>query len=539
MVRSMYSGVAGMKAHQTRMDVIGNNIANVNTYGFKGSRATFRDVYYQTNNTASGGTGAQGGINPSQVGYGTQVGSVDVIHTRSSFAMTDNGMDVAIAGEGYFQVQDGDGNTFYTRAGLLSIDSAGNVVDMSGNFVLGVSDNPLGQAASADRISISVPSVDPSSASATQQINGATINVTTTNATKDGNVGINFVTDDTLPLGQAAVAEMTTSGITVRLNKNETFINIDALNTQVNSAIINANGGEPHPAGVFTIAIEPATKFPVGGLTGEEIASNDFRPKLGDITIANSPAFGSISFKEVGTKFEGNGAGNISLGQANVGGNITITTTINGVAYTGLIPANATTAGTVKLSPAGGDPNDYIILNHGGHTQLEGQFTNAGGVPVAPAPVNITGANPTVESKNLGFNSKPIKLFGGTLGGPQTVADLSSIGISQNGIIEGIHSVHGRLQLGRIDIVTFSNPQGLEQAGSSYFKATANSGEPKSTIAGTDGSGALAAGSLEMSNVDLSREFSDMITTQRGFQANSRLITVSDEMLNELVNLKR
>ena len=128
MNRPLYSGVSGMKAHQTRMDVIGNNIANVNTYGFKASRVTFSDVYYQTVRSGSAGSSTSGGTNPGGIGYGTSVGSIDLLMGQSSFTMTDSSLDLAIDGEGFLQVQDADGNKYYTRAGALSFDSAGNLV---------------------------------------------------------------------------------------------------------------------------------------------------------------------------------------------------------------------------------------------------------------------------------------------------------------------------------------------------------------------------------------------------------------------------
>ena len=128
MVRSLYSGVAGMVTHQSKMDVIGNNIANVSTYGYKSSRASFRDVYYQTNSAASAATPTSGGVNPTQIGYGSKLGSVDVNHSQSVMSTTGYTLDVAIAGEGYLQVMDADGNIFYTKAGMLDIDAEGNLV---------------------------------------------------------------------------------------------------------------------------------------------------------------------------------------------------------------------------------------------------------------------------------------------------------------------------------------------------------------------------------------------------------------------------
>lgn len=559
MLRSMYSAVSGMRAHQQRMDVIGNNIANVNTYGFKGSRATFRDVYYQTTQGASSATAVSGGTNPSQVGYGAKVGSVDVLQTRAAMAATDNGMDLAIQGEGFFQVQDSDGNIFYTRAGLLNVDAQGNVVDMNGNFVLGVNGNPIGKDSASDKIQISVPSVQPAVARGTEVINGATFTFTGSNTSKDANVALNIISDPNLPIGQPAEAEITQAGITIKLNKDQRFDSVDALEDAINAAILNANGGKEHPIGTLDVGVEPADKFlafnqqnNTGGLTGEQIASNDFSPILGSVAFPKN-TFGSLTFKEVGTQFSGTfaqGNSNITItsgnppivppGQLTAGDPIEIEITLNGVTYEQTIKDGIDSSGTIKLqnNDPDADPNDYIILTHGGHQKLEDFLTNQN-PNTNTATVGITGATPTEQSKNLGLSARPIKLKDGTEGGPQTVADLSSIGFTPEGYIEGVHPIHGRMLLGRIDIVTFANPQGLEQAGNTYFKATGNSGDPNVTQAGTQGSGALTSGALEMSNVDLSREFSEMITTQRGFQANSRLITVSDEILQELVNLKR
>ncbi|MEG0854271.1 MAG: flagellar hook-basal body complex protein, partial [Angelakisella sp.] len=277
MVRSMYSGVAGMKAQQSAMDVIGNNIANVKTYGYKASRANFSDVYYQTLSSGSSATGNRGGTNPTQIGYGVQLSGIDVLHGQSSFSMTGRSMDLAIAGEGFLQVQDGDGNTFYTRAGQLLFDPAGNLVDSNGNFVLGVSGDPLGREPGNDKIQMAIPSVDPSSSKVTETINNAKITITTSNNTSAGNVSINFISDGTMPGGQKVKAELTGggSGVTLKINPTETFANQAALNDAINQAITEANGGKAHPAGKFSVSIDPASKF-AGPLTGSEVVSKDY-----------------------------------------------------------------------------------------------------------------------------------------------------------------------------------------------------------------------------------------------------------------------
>lgn len=130
MNRAMFSGVAGLKTHQYRLDVIGNNIANVNTYGYKYQRAVFSDVFYQTLSGASAGTANRGGTNPTTVGYGSTLGSIQTMMTQSSMQNTGRGLDVAITGEGYLQVMDADGNIFYTKAGLLDYDANGYLLSL-------------------------------------------------------------------------------------------------------------------------------------------------------------------------------------------------------------------------------------------------------------------------------------------------------------------------------------------------------------------------------------------------------------------------
>lgn len=543
MVRSMYAGVSGMKAHQSKMDVIGNNISNVNTYGFKSSRTTFKDIYYTTITNATGSSAVRGGVNPSQIGYGATLGGIDVMHGRGTLTMTDRGMDAMIVGEGFFQVQDSEGNIFYTKAGNMTIDPSGNLVDMNGYFVLGVSGNPLGQAPNSGKIQINIPPVNPSVAKAEEIINNATFKIRTSNSTKESNLTLNIISSSELPLGQEASAEVTTSGITVKLNANMTFASLSQLQQAINKAVTEANGGKEHPAGQLTIeCADEAKLFGASGLSGEEIASKDFSPKLGSITGIPGTAFGGISFDTVSSSFgqSGDVAMACKLDETDpTNPFFEIEMTVDGgTPFTGRIPANATGAGKLLLKePTTGES---VTINHPGFTAMKsardalggGDFANIGGDG------SIT-AKATEPSKALGLSSKAFKLTGGTEGGTQTVADCTSVSIGGDGIIEAIHPVHGRLQLGRVDLATFTNPQGLAQTGNSYFSATANSGKAEYSVPGTDGSGALQTGALEASNVDLSKEFSDMIVTQRGFQANSRLITVSDEMLEELVNLKR
>ena len=182
MNRAMFSGVAGLKAHQTKMDVIGNNIANVNTYGFKAQRAVFSDIFYQTLRSASGGTTSRGGTNPSSVGYGSTLAAVQTQMTQSSMQSTGFGLDVAITGEGFFQVMDADGNIFYTKAGLLDYDSNGYLTDINGNFVLGATSADGTPGTQKIRLD-NVGSVEATRPTAVETINGVEYTITASNAT--------------------------------------------------------------------------------------------------------------------------------------------------------------------------------------------------------------------------------------------------------------------------------------------------------------------------------------------------------------------
>lgn len=527
MLRSLYSGVAGMSTHQTKMDVIGNNISNVSTYGFKSSRVTFRDVYYQTSDDATAATASSGGTNAVQVGYGSTLGTTDVNHETSTLTTTGLALDVAIAGDGYFQVMDGVGNIYYTKAGMLDIDAEGNLVDVNGNFVLGVSANNLNLDGSSNRIKIELPYENPNNASATDTINNVNVTVSASGENSAGNVSFAFAQSSTLPYGQRATASVTSTSITVTLNANETFESLSDLEAAVNEAITAANSGMEHAAGTFSINLDPADAFDADGLTGAQIINTNFGIESGSIGIPTDMR-SSFSIKSVGDTFSYTDPMDYTITIDEDNETCTISAG-NGTYSATLTKAQMTTSGSVVME--GAESSDSFVLTFPSWTNIQKYAGNTYTADVDSVP--------SAPAKNLGLGSSSFALSGGTSGGEQTVADLTGLNIASNGIITGTHPTLGLIELGRIDLATFDNPAGLVQVGSTYFATSLNSGEPRVTVAGLNGSGELAAGALETSNVDLSQEFADMITTQRGFQACSRLITVSDTMLEELINLKR
>lgn len=524
MVRSLYSGVAGMKTHQTKMDVIGNNISNSSTYGYKSSRASFRDVYYQTTNTASAATATSGGTNPTQVGYGSTLASVDVNTKQSSLSTTGYTLDVAIAGEGYFQVMDNSGNRFYTKAGMLDIDSQGNLVDSNGYFVLGVSGAATGQPAGSSKIQVNLPYQNPAASTVTDTINDIAYTLATSKSTAEGNVNVTFAASASMPIGQKMQATVNNSSIVVTLNSNETFDSLAQFNQEMNKAITAANNGVEHPAGEITLAMDDPSKF-TSGITGNELVAASFGVNTGQVKTAGdlSAYFRASS---IGDNFSGTGDTTLSI-SLDADNNMTITA---GEYTASVLASQMDTAGTV-LMKKGDSTTDSFVLSYPSLTSIQGN--------------NLTGLtgtmtmSPSTPSINLGLSKGTFAMKNGTVGGEQTVADLTGISIGDDGVITGSNDALGLVEIGRIDLATFANPAGLSQTGNTYFAVSKNSGEPILSKPGDEGTGELVAGTLESSNVDLTNEFADMIVTQRGFQACSRLITVSDTMLEELINLKR
>ena len=573
MNRAMFSGVAGLKTHQYRLDVIGNNIANVNTYGYKYQRAVFSDVFYQTLSGASAGTANRGGTNPTTVGYGSTLGSIQTMMTQSSMQNTGRGLDVAITGEGYLQVMDADGNIFYTKAGLLDYDANGYLVDMNGNFVLGATTTD--GAPDTQRIKLdNVGAVEPAVPSVEEKINGVTYTIKGSKTSAYGNIGLTIVSNETLADDIPAQAIISNTGsVTIQLNANNPFSSLEDLAKAINDAVKRANGGSELPCGELSITADNANLFANGTLTGKQIAGQNFGVDLGSISGATKGFLdGRLNINKVSNGFTGEGAVSgleAVYTEAAKDANGVVTTpaqwaikmTINSVEYTGTLK-DGSTASTMLLMKDGTtlDDDDYIELNKPSFSAFTEAFmasstppaasvntgdkwadttydyNNAGGTGAPPAPPV---ASKSAEAKDLGFSTKTFTLTGGTEGGPVTLDQLTGISIGADGTVSVTRPDEGVISVGKITLANFANPFGLSPTGKNYYTASANSGAPQLCDPGSGGTGALKSSALEMSNVDLSQEFADMITAQRGFQANSRVITVSDTMLEELINLKR
>lgn len=440
MMRSMFSGVSGLRAHQTRMDVIGNNVANVNTVGFKSGRVTFQEIFSQTLKGAGAPDSAtgRGGTNPMQVGLGLGVGAVDTLMTRGSLQRTDNPTDLSIEGEGFFVVKGGSGDTFrFTRAGNFGVDKLGNLVTGSGMNVYGWQ--------SYKRNSDGSYTFD----------------------TEQPIEAINLYSDV--------------------YNKNKRMIAAKATANAVFAGNLDASkpiAATPPAAGdIFTV---PMTVY--------DNLGNDYKV--------------NVEFSKT-------------------------TATAAGSTWTWNIPSPAGTPAPYTPTAATGtltfDANGQLT---GGALPPVVTFTPD--VTTGTAAFNVQFDFTKLTTYSADSSAKPTNIDGYSTG------NLVTFNIGSDGILTGIYSNGQQQPLGLIALAGFENPAGLQKVGDNLYIPTTNSGDFKKGLkAGSEGVGTLNPGTLEMSNVDLSKEFTDMIVTQRGFQANSRIITTSDEMLQELVNLKR
>ena len=542
MMKSLYSGVAGLKTHNQRMDVIGNNISNVNTTAFKASTVTFKDIFYQNKSRASTGTILSGGTNANQVGYGASLGTIAQLMTQSGLVYSDRVTDCAIQGEGFFQVMDDVGNIYYTRAGVFHIDNYGNLCDPNGNIVLGVSGDPTGVAASSQRINLYVPPIDNKAASVTKtlKLNDGSEYIFTVSAAsfgEEGNMSLTFVDS------KAPFATQNGQAIVVYMDFEQDFETAQDFEDAVNAAIA-AGGvdlGEMLPLsfdfesiptadqlgastasntlefeGVYNFADENGDPDSITGNVNLTFTSNENAP--GD--YANSIEVDIVVSKAVSAE---DGV------KARWDGSILIISICEEGGVTAQDIQDAITAAS------GGDPKKMLTVEGDAIDENAATVIKENNMTLR---LGLTGGKDNFF-KTLVESIGTIKLTDGRRAAQQTTEDLKEIFIDDDGVIYGVHTVHGTIALGRIDLVLFENPEGLNQVGTSYWTESLSSGDPMVVTANDYGSGSIVSSALEMSNADLAQEISDMIITQRGYQANTRVITVTDQMLEELVNLKR
>ena len=418
MLRSMNSAIAGLRAHQTKLDVTGNNIANVNTVGFKGSQTVFQDTLSQVLSNGSAPTETTGGTNPAQVGLGVKVAGITTNFSQGSTQSTSRSTDFMISGDGFFVTQAGNEQLF-TRAGSFDFDGQGRLVTSDGSVLQGwtATDGVVDTNGKIGDLSVPYGQVMPPQAS---KSGGFTGNLTSGAATGDA-VESQITMYDAL--GNA-------HQITATFTKTATA-NAWSLTLK------DENGAN----------LTPDTDTTTTGVQGPVL---DFNAATGQITAADR---------------------------------------------------------TITFSPS---------------AAMAGSW-----------PGTLSMDLSTISQFGAKSSLKPTTTDGYAMG------TLQSFSLSSDGTIVGVYSNSLRQDIGKLALATFSNPGGLEKSGNSSYRVGNNSGVAVIGAAGTGGAGTLTAGALEMSNVDLASEFTDLIIAQRGFQANSRVITTSDEVLQSLVQLGR
>ena len=491
MLRSLYSGVSGLQNHQTRMDVVGNNIANVNTIGFKKGRVNFKDMISQTQSGPSKPEESVGGVNPKQVGLGMKVGAIDTIHTQGSLQSTGIKTDLAIQGNGFFILKNGE-ESFYTRAGAFSIDADGVLVDPSNGL----------------------------------RVQGWVANT-------DGNINLSSqIGQLKIPVGEKIVAKATTRmDVRCNLDKNMPVIQDPTNAKEVEKGtwkasydLVDSLGGKHQ----ITVEYTKLSQDPNGDGNLVEIPNQwNVRVRVKDLKTNN--------FLNINTNIGGTAANNVANGTSTLStdgvdrySDFTMTFDNNGKIASLRVPGAADgAAGVVNTD----ELSSQITID------VPRTSPNADGTPYQQTFDFILGtAGSTRDSSTQSTSSSTNKFF--AQDGYQ-LGYLTDFNIDRSGIITGIYNNGVKKGLGRIALASFINPGGLQKNGDTLFSETGNSGSVNVGPSNTEGKGVFTPGTLEMSNVDLSEMFTDMIVTQRGFQANSRTIQTSDQILQELLSLKR
>ena len=555
MMRSMYSAVSGLKTHQTRMDVIGNNIANVNTVAFKSSSVTFSDILYQTTSNASGAnaTTGTGGVNAKQIGLGTTAAATKVsITSAGASETTGNPFDIRLTDKNstnFFIVNNGSENVF-TRSGSFYVDGSGNLcMSSTGYTVMGWQVDETTGEIRKDTVSALRIMQEKNLTSAPEATTQATIAGVLDENDADVKSGAGKVMNlnfyDNLGYQYTAKFAIKATGTDGEYTVELTSI-LDSNNKNITEGFTQAQMKEIFGnTDTETTIASYSTTLPNCGYT-YDTKTGELKavPAGNDVKINDDGTLNDGSKKTIKDVF-GVSEGNLkNIQKSQDAGNADyvfkdVTTTVNGAithsyqivkkSATNLLKFNTEDG---KFNSIGGGTDKSVELN------LNTTSLNANG--------NF--ANITVDfSQCLNYEHGGKSTIGadagavdGTTGKGRKLGAMTGIFIDTSGRIYGTYDNGNTELLGQIAVAQFSNASGLEKVGESCYRTTLNSGEFDGigVEISADGS-SMTTGELEMSNVDLSSEFTSMITTQRGFQANSRVITTSDTLLEELVNLKR
>lgn len=568
MMRSLYSGVAGLKTHQTRMDVIGNNIANVNTTAYKSSSMTFSELMSQTTQKASGAnaTTGVGGTNAKQIGLGVKAGAINTaITTQGSAQSTGNPFDIMITGDNFFVVSNGSEN-FFTRDGSFYVDGAGNLAMTSTGYnVMGwgvdeTTGNIKQDTVTALRIMSAANMTYPPEATTKANIsgildqndkdvtsaNGKTVNLNFFDArgysytakftfkqsggdkTNEYSMELNKILDSTG--AEIDISKLKFGNRSQQKMETKVTLNTDAY--KWDGKVLKTKDGTTEVANLADIFNQDGSL-----ITPQDDAAAQKQQKALD---AIAKAYG----------YEGSTDEFLNLyitSTANKDKQLTIQDLLGNMMAgktTDVLPADGS---AITMEGRYFEGTTVVFNKDTGKLESVGGSTTNLNVNAAFSALGGNFSDVTIDlSECTNYDNKGTSTIGATsgdldgLGTGRRLGDMIGVSIQKDGMIYASYDNGMTKLLGQIATAAFANASGLEKEGDNLYSATLNSGEFDGIgVDITAGGGYMSTGQLEMSNVDLSSEFTEMITTQRGFQANSRIITVSDTLLEELTNLKR
>lgn len=568
MMRSLYSGVAGLKTHQTRMDVIGNNIANVNTTAYKSSSMTFSELMSQTTQKASGAnaTTGVGGTNAKQIGLGVKAGAINTaITTQGSAQSTGNPFDIMITGDNFFVVSNGSEN-FFTRDGSFYVDGAGNLAMTSTGYnVMGwgvdeTTGNIKQDTVTALRIMSAANMTYPPEATTKANIsgildendkdvtsaNGKTVNLNFFDArgysytakftfkqsggdkTNEYSMELNKILDSTG--AEIDISKLKFGNRSQQKMETKVTLNTDAY--KWDGKVLKTKDGTTEVANLADIFNRDGSL-----ITPQDDAAAQKQQKALD---AIAKAYG----------YEGSTDEFLNLyitSTANKDKQLTIQDLLGNMMAgktTDVLPADGS---AITMEGRYFEGTTVVFNKDTGKLESVGGSTTNLNVNAAFSALGGNFSDVTIDlSECTNYDNKGTSTIGATsgdldgLGTGRRLGDMIGVSIQKDGMIYASYDNGMTKLLGQIATAAFANASGLEKEGDNLYSATLNSGEFDGIgVDITAGGGYMSTGHLEMSNVDLSSEFTEMITTQRGFQANSRIITVSDTLLEELTNLKR
>jgi flagellar hook protein FlgE len=551
---ALLAGVSGLQAHQTMLDVAGNNLANADTYGFKASRVTFSELLSDTLREATQPSSKTGGTNPKQIGAGVNVASVDRNMSQGNLVYTGQPLDMAIEGAGYFTLNDGQRDV-YTRVGAFAVDSSFYLVDPATGYRVqrtgseGVAEGFQTSTSSDIRIpyDVALPAKATESITFAGNLSADTDNPTTNILSS----GISYTLDEAAATGNTLLSDLdqaqgVAAGETIQIE------GIDPIGQAVDTTFTIAAGST-----VSDLLDAITAAFSQGGTNpGAKATISNGEIRLTDneagysqtdlyLTYAGTHTFELPSYFKC-LQVGGEDARNTNVqvfDSQGIGHVLSVT-------FAKCKDANTWDAIITSVTGAAGMDSDGRRVE-GITFGKDGSFGGLGGTTPDRAVFTLNFGAQGAGAQDINLSLGTIGGFNGLsqFGGTSTVAAngqdgyqagyLSSISVSREGLFVGMFTNGVRRDIAALKLTTFQNPAGLQSEGSNYFSVSANSGDPVATKGLAGGAGSVNGGSLEKSNVDMASEFVSLIQAQNGYQANARTITVTTAMLRELANLIR